>query len=271
MIMTGHGAVAIVTGASSGIGRAFALQLAADGLHVVLVARRRERLEAIVREISSKLHRTAELIVADLADAVDLARVEARILKERSLAVLVNNAGISGQGLFMDSDVATHEAMVKLHITATMRLTHAAVRVMTRRGVIINVSSSAAGRTIPGEVVYCSTKSWINTFTAGVAAELRDHRPDISLQALSPGHTLTEFHGSRPSRFMRYVALKPDEVVRASLLALRTGVVFVTPTCPRHRWMLMAARVASVIPRGIRRRVLHLLERQNRAEPGCGY
>lgn len=250
--------VAIITGASSGIGQAFARRLAGQGYHVVLVARRTELLEDLVREISST--GSAEMMVADLTDPAAVARVEDRIGGESHLELLVNNAGVRSNGHFAETDLQTHEAMLTLHITATMRLTHAALRAMKgHRGGIINVSSSAASRPSAGEVVYCSTKAWVNSFTEALALELQASAPHIRLQALCPGHTLTDFHGPAPSRYLRYVALKPAEVVTASLEALDRDQVIAVPTCRRHRLMLILAKIASVTPRLIRERLLRVI------------
>src|SRR5437764_1504424 len=129
--------LAAVTGASSGIGATFARALAARGYDLLLVARRRDRLEAIARELD------AEILVADLTDPTDLHRVEAHLRGAENLDLLVNNAGFGISGPFVSSLIDGQERMHQLHIIATLRLTHAALggMVARRKGGIINVSS----------------------------------------------------------------------------------------------------------------------------------
>src|ERR1043166_4771776 len=137
--------LALITGASSGIGATFARQLAAQGYDLVLVARRTAKLDAIGAELRARHGIAAETLAADLTRDEDVSRVAARISASPDLALLVNNAGFGTRGLFYLTDAAQQEAMHRLHVIATERLTHAALAGMIERrhGGIINVSSVA--------------------------------------------------------------------------------------------------------------------------------
>src|SRR5690348_7471465 len=149
---------ALVTGASAGIGVAFAHRLARDGYDLILVARRVDRLEALARELGG-----AETLAADLTSDSDLKRVEERIAATPNLQLLVNNAGFGTQGRFFELPVDGQDQMHRLHVLATVRLTHAALRAMVPRGVgaVINVSSVAGFSQSPGNTSYCATKAWM--------------------------------------------------------------------------------------------------------------
>ncbi|MCU1234201.1 MAG: short-chain dehydrogenase/reductase, partial [Candidatus Solibacter sp.] len=157
--------VALITGASSGIGEVFARRLARDGFGLILVARRADRLEALARELGD-----TETIAADLATDEGLARVEQRIASAPDLELLVNNAGFGTKGKFWEAPLEGQETMYHLHVIATMRLTRAALAAMVPRGrgAVINVSSVAGYGQSPGNFSYCSTKAWMNNFTEGL-------------------------------------------------------------------------------------------------------
>ncbi len=178
--------LAVITGASSGIGAEFARQLAARGFRLLLIARREDRLWQLAQDLAKSRGPArdsgempfAEVEVADLSRESDRARVAARIAQAPDLALLVNNAGFGTQGLFEDADMASQDQMHQVHILATLDLTHAALRNFktqqngtTKRG-IINVSSVAAFQQAPFNVTYCASKTWINSFTTGLATEL---------------------------------------------------------------------------------------------------
>ncbi|MBZ5579112.1 MAG: SDR family oxidoreductase [Acidobacteriia bacterium] len=221
--------VALVTGASAGIGAVFARRLAKTGYGLILVARRRDRLEALARELGD-----AEVIEADLTRDDDLRRVAERIAAEPNLELLVNNAGFGILGRFCEVPVEGQEQMHRLHVMATLRLTHAALggMVARKKGAIINVSSVAAFGQSPSSVSYSATKSWMNSFTEGVDLELRGAGSPVKVQALCPGFTLSEFHDvaqvdrkTIPARLW----MRAEDVVEASLAGLARGKVIVVP------------------------------------------
>lgn len=220
---------ALVTGASAGIGATFARRLARDGYELILVARRRDRLEQLAQEIGG-----AEVLVADLTSDVDMKRVADRIAAETRLELLVNNAGFGVLGRFFEMSVESQDQMHRLHVLATLRLTHAALRGMVARnkGAVINVSSVAGFAQSPGSVSYGATKTWMNAFTEGVAMELRSIGSAVRVQSLCPGFTLSEFHDvahvdrkTIPARLW----MKAEDVVDASLDGLARGKIFVVP------------------------------------------
>ena len=219
----------LVTGASAGIGATFARRLFRDGYRLILVARRQDRLDALARELGG-----AETLAADLIDEAGLKLVEDRILAAPDLELLVNNAGFGFTGRFFDLPVDGHDAMHRLHIMATMRLTHAALGGMVARGkaAVVNVSSVAGFGTSPGSVSYSATKAWINNFTEGVAMDLRSAGSPVKVQALCPGFTITEFHDVMKmdrSRIPGRMWMRAEDVVDASLKGLERGKLFVVP------------------------------------------
>lgn len=225
-----QGRLALVTGASSGIGRAYVEALAGDGWSVVAVARRRERLEEVADHCRGVAGGVTPL-VADLTDPGALARVEARVAE--GVDLVVNNAGFAGYMPFADLPLRVADSLVDLHVRAVTHLTRAAVAMMLPRGsgTIVNVASLLAfsesaelGRL--GRATYAGCKAFIVAFTQLVAGEVADR--GIRMQVLCPGVVATEFHEvagiSRPGARM-----SPEEVVRASRRGLETGEVVCAP------------------------------------------
>jgi uncharacterized protein len=182
---------ALVTGASAGIGREFAVQLAARGQDLVLVARDRARLEALAAELTSRYAVSAEVLVADLSDRSALQAVADRVADPgRPVDVLVNNAGYGQRRSFLRNDVAAEEAAFDVLTRAVLVLSHAAGVAMRERGrgQIINVSS-VAGFIASGS--YSAAKAWVTTFSEALASELAG--TGVTVTALCPGFTNTEF------------------------------------------------------------------------------
>ncbi len=224
----------VVTGASSGIGEAFARKLA-PGHDLLLIARRRERLEALADEFSNKFDTHTEVLAADLTKEDDLNAVAERVGGEARLALLVNNAGFGTKGRFWEANLAGQEQMHTLHVMATLCLTHAALRNMVPNdfGGIINVASVSSFVRSPGTTSYSATKAWMTAFTEGLYIELKGIRSDVVVQALCPGFTYSEFHESMGAS--RYRAAGPswwltaEEVVDASIDGLQRRKLFVVP------------------------------------------
>jgi short-subunit dehydrogenase len=244
----GSGRLALITGASSGIGATFARKLGQKGFRLILVARRRDRLEELVRELGG-----AEILPADLTIDSELRLVEDRIASAADLDLLINNAGFGTLGRFFDLPVESQDQMHRLHVMATMRLTHAALRGMVgrNRGGIINVSSLAGFEPSPGNVSYSATKAWMNSFTEALYLELRSAESAVRVQALCPGFTITEFHDVMRMDRKRIPAalwMRAEDVVAESLAGLERGKLFVIPGW--HYRLLASLR--RVVPRPLR-------------------
>lgn len=212
----------------------FARRLAPDH-DLLLIARRKERLEALAAELRTEHGSTVAVLQADLSEEHDLFVVAERIASESRLALLVNNAGFGTRGMFWAADLATQEKMHRLHIAATLRLTHCALQGMMERnfGAIINVASVAAFLRRPGSVSYGATKSWMTAFTEGLYLELKNADSLVRVQALCPGYTYSEFHdvmnADRTKAAPDYLWLRAEDVVEASLKGLSRGKLFVVP------------------------------------------
>ena len=241
--------VALVTGASSGIGEVFARRLSEKGYHIVLVARRKERLEKLAAELPS-----AEVLIADLTINSDLHQVEQFISSQPRLEFLVNNAGFGVPGCYFLADVDAQDRLHRLHIIAVGRLTHAALKGMVERskGNIINVSSVAGFLQAPFSVSYNASKAWINSFTTGLYLELKSIRSPVRVQALCPGYTDTEFQktaGVDRSTIPKNLWMSAETVVDTSLRCLERNKLFVVPGW-RYRLFLAAIRI---LPQSVKR------------------
>jgi short-subunit dehydrogenase len=241
--------LALVTGASSGIGETFARKLSSRGFSLLLVARRKERLERLASELGH-----AEAVAADLTVDCEVRKVEERIAAEPDLQVLVNNAGFGTLGLFHEADPEGQARMHLLHVLAIVRLTRAALPGMVERGQggVINVSSVSAFFHNPGNVGYCATKAWINSFTEGLYLELKSIRSPVRVQALCPGFTYSGFHdtlGVDRRLIPRYLWMSAEEVVETSLRALERDQPLVIPGW-QYRWIV---RFHSLLPRRLQR------------------
>jgi uncharacterized protein len=245
--------VVAITGASSGIGSVFAQKLA-SGHDLILVARRRDRLEDLAAQLSRAYGSQVEIMQADLTQDEDLFAVAERIANEPRLALLVNNAGFGTKGRFWESPLEPQEQMHRLHIIAPMRLSHAALRNMVPRdfGGIINVASVSAFVRTPAHASYSATKSWMTVFTESLYLELKSIRSNVAVQALCPGLTYSEFHDAmgvdRKSMASSAFWMTADQVVDASLDGLRRRKLFVIPG---WRYRLFTA-IFSKLPSALR-------------------
>lgn len=230
---------ALVTGASSGIGAAFAERLAKDGCDLIIVARRRDRLEELAGRLQESYQVNVEVLVADLSKSDSLRTVEKRIAEDSALELLVNNAGFGGYMPFVELDPDKAEELINLKVLALTRLTRAALPGMIERGhgSIINVSSrlafsgSMGSSQLPKRATYVGANAFINTFSQLVQSELEG--TGVQVQALCPGVVATEFHthvGTDTSRFPAAIVMKPEELVAASLAGLKLGEVICVPT-----------------------------------------
>jgi len=247
---------ALVTGASSGIGRAFAVSLAASGTGLVLVARRRDRLDDLAAELRAAHGTEVEVLTADLTDHDDLAGVEFRLGDEaRPVDLLVNNAGFATSGRFVDLPVDGEVTEIRLNVVAPVRLTRAALPGMIARGHggVVNVSSIAALQPLPHWATYAATKAYLTSFSEAVHEEVRGH--GVTVLALMPGFTHTEFHGHAgvpPVGIPGALWMDAEEVVSSALRALHRRRASRVPGL-LNRAVATASRLT---PRTLSRRIL---------------
>jgi short-subunit dehydrogenase len=220
-------ATAVVTGATAGIGAAFARRLAAEGYDLVLVARTGDRLVAVAEELATAHGVATRTLPADLSTPDGCAEVEEQLRDPgRPVDLLVNNAGVSLNTSVLRSTVEEETRLLHLNVHAVLRLTKAALPAMMerRRGDVVNVSSvSGFGAVMPGST-YPASKAWVTNFSESVAPVAR--RYGVRVMALCPGYTRTEFHdrqGIDTRGMPGWLWLDADEVVRDGLRDLRRG------------------------------------------------
>jgi uncharacterized protein len=258
--------LAAITGASSGIGAEFARQLAAKKYDLLLIARRKERLEQLSAELQGSFGITSEVLEADLTDERKCLEVAARLEASENLDLLVNNAGFLMLGEFFRMDVESQDRMNRLHVIAPMRLSHAALKGMVRRnrGGLINVSSLGAFFESPGMASYCASKCWMNSFTEGLYLDLYSTGSLVKVQALCPGYTRTEIFEAMdytPENISPSLWLKAEDVIAESLRGLDKGKLFVVPGW-RYKFVAMvAATFLNLIPPRLRPRIMSLFLR----------
>ncbi len=221
---------ALVTGATAGIGAAFARRLAADGYDLTLVARDPARLDQVAGDLRARHGTAVEPLSADLATEDGVRAVAERLADPPDL--LVNNAGIGVGQSFLRSDPADEARQLRLNVEAVLGLTHAALPAMTRRrhGAVVNVSSVAGfGPVQPGST-YSATKAWVTTFSESVGRQAG--RYGVRVMALCPGFTRTEFHERAAidtAGSPEWMWLKADDVVNVALRDLGRGKLVSVP------------------------------------------
>ncbi len=255
--------VALVTGASAGIGRAFAVGLAARGDDLVLVARDAGRLEELAAELTVAHGVDAEVLPADLSTDAGVRAVEDRIADvDHPIDVLVNNAGFGTFGRFSELDVTREVQEVELNVVALLRLTHAALGAMEprRSGAILNLASLAAYQPAPSSATYAATKAFVHSFTHAVHEEARG--TGVHVMLVCPGYTHTEFHDRAelgPTDLPEFVWQSADTVVAAALRDLDRGRSVSIPGVLNQT----AAALSSAAPAGITRRVAGLVVKRS--------
>ena len=229
------GRAALVTGASSGLGEEFARLFANDGVDLVLVARRRERLEALAAELREGRKVSVQVIAADLSVAEDVERLVREVQAlQPEIEFLVNNAGLGNVGAFAESHLATPMVMVDVNVRALVRLTHAFLPAMLARGRgrVLNVGSTAGLQPGPFGAVYYASKAFVNSFTEALSHELKG--TGVTATVSVPGATATEFAsvaGSGGTRLFRSGVMTAAEVARDAYRAMHRGTPFVI-----HGW-----------------------------------
>jgi len=235
MTVQDHAGYALVTGASEGIGALYAERLAARGHDLVLVARNRDKLEALATSIREATGRQVEVLPADLSTRAGQAAVAERLKAEPAIEMLVNNAGISLSTGLVDADPARLSDMLAINVGALTLLSNAAATGMVARGhgTIINISSAMAVLHNPTSAAYSGTKAFVLTFTQALDLELRPH--GVRVQAVLPGATRTaiwEKAGVDMEKMPASILMDAAELVDAALVGLDQGELVTIPSLP---------------------------------------
>ncbi|MBO9543350.1 SDR family oxidoreductase [Caulobacter sp.] len=227
--------VALITGASTGIGATYADRLAKRGYDLILVARDEARLNALADRLRAEAGVKIEVIKADLTNKADLAKLEDRLATDTAITLLVNNAGASASGGFEAVDRDTHDKLIQLNITAVTRLAAAAAKNFLPRdaGAIINLSSVVGLLPEFRSPVYGATKAYVTYLTQGLRVEFGDSK--VRLQAVLPGATRTEIwerSGSDVNALDPNMVMDVDDLVDAALAGFDQGELITIPSLP---------------------------------------
>ncbi|KOC30268.1 AraC family transcriptional regulator [Comamonas testosteroni] len=220
---------AIVTGASSGIGAVYADRLAARGYDLVLIARRRERLEKLAVALRIKHRRHIEVAQADLANEADLLRVEALVSDASDVSFLINCAGSGALGMAAQVPTSAVAAMLKVNVIALTRLSMAAAKrfAAAKSGSIINIGSILALMPAPGASSYSGSKAYVLNFSRALQSELQNS--GVRVQAVMPGPIRSEFFGDTPAPFPDQLFMSPETLVDTALAAYDQGEAVTFP------------------------------------------
>jgi uncharacterized protein len=248
---------ALVTGASSGIGKQLARQLAADGCDLVIVARRTGLLEQLAADLRTAHHVSVEILTADLTSPAGLAETKDRLAQQaRPIELLVNNAGFGAGGSFADLPAGTIGGQVSLNVMALVALTRAVLPSMLgrRHGGVLNVSSVAGFLALPGSAVYGATKAFVTSFSESLHGEVADQ--GVHVTALCPGFTRTESSGEADD-LPGLALLDAGRVARAGLDAVAAGRVICVPGAQYKA----VVPLAKIVPRRAIRFVVKAMQR----------
>lgn len=245
--------LALITGASAGIGECFARRLAKGNFDLILVARRRERLEALAKELSDSNGTSCEIIVADLAKDEDVSIVEGR-LRTGDIDLLINNAGFGTFGAFAKLPIERELEELDVNVRALMRLSHAGLVPMIDRGRggIINVASAAGFQPVPYNATYAATKAFVLHFSEALHEEAREH--GVRVMCLCPGPVKTEFQevsGLDAQALPSFAWVSVETVVDDALSALRGGRAICLP----GTFNALTANSVRLAPRFLVRRI----------------
>ncbi|NYI23653.1 SDR family oxidoreductase [Sphingobium indicum] len=251
--------LAVVTGASTGIGAVYADRLAKRGYDLLLVARNAERLSAVAERLHAETGRSVKTFVADLADAAQVRKVAELIEADEDFALLVNNAGIALAGTLATAEVEEVERIIAVNISAPTVLARAATRALQKRGsgAIISIASVLALAPDRFESVYSATKSYMLNLGMGLAQDLQE--TDVRVQVVLPGATRTEIwerSGRDVNAFPPDWVMEVDHLVDAAFVGFDAGeTVTIPPLAEEDDWNSMQAARQAMIPKLSRREV----------------
>jgi short-subunit dehydrogenase len=251
--------IALITGASTGIGAIYAHRLAKRGYDLILVARNQSRLAAVAARLKSETGRSVETIAADLNDKADLARIETTLRDNTNITMLVNNAGVGAAAPLLNSDVEKMDQMIRLNVVALTRLAYAVAPGFVARGggTIVNIASIVAisPETLNG--VYGGSKAFVLAFSQSLQHELG--QKGVRIQAVLPGATATEFWdtaGLPVHNLPSEIVMTAEDMVDAALAGLDQGEIVTIPSLPdKAEWdgfdaarRAMSGKLSSTVP-----------------------
>ncbi len=230
-----HHPKSLITGAASGIGRAFAKHLASQGYNLILIDKDKEKLEDLSKDLSNEYPQEIEIRVVNLSNQSELNNLKDYVLKIDNLEILINNTGFGLSGHFTQNELVKQQEMINVHITSCFTLCRVAIPGMIERskGFIINVSSMGALIPILGNVIYNATKVFTITFSEALQAELRN--TGVKIQVLCPGYVDSGFYNSEELKGFKRATIPKrmwmtaDKVTELSLKALKKDKVIFVP------------------------------------------
>lgn len=228
--MSNSKSVALITGASSGIGAAYADRLAGRGFDLILIARRLDRLDSLAERLRKAHGRNVEVFPADLGNPDDLSRVEALIRGREDIEVLLNNAGLGALGPSASVDAKAVDTLVKVNVLALTHLSLAAVPGFAKRnrGTIINIGSVIAVMPAPGAAAYSASKAYVLNFSRSLQMEFA--KSSVKVQVIMPGPVRSEFFGDQAPPFPDQLFMTAETLVDTALSALDQGELVCFPT-----------------------------------------
>jgi uncharacterized protein len=239
---------AMITGATSGIGEAYAVYFASRGYDLILTGRRSDKILDVASALKSTYGVSIDVVIADLSINNNVSLLLQLISKKKNIEVLVNNAGYGLDSRFSEDELVHQLTMLKVHVSAPLRLIHKVLPIMmkNRSGIIINVSSLAACFPTAWNAMYTSTKSFLKNFTESLHLDVGNY--GIKVQCLCPGFTYSDFHRNRSQPGERMIQglacwMKPSEVVDYSISCLNKGQVVCIPGFLNRLLGLLAAAI----------------------------
>lgn len=225
---------ALITGATSGIGEAFARRFAKYGYNLIITGRRKEKINKLAEELRKKYSVLIDVIIVELAN-IDNVEFLIEKIRNKNISVLVNNAGFATKGTFANSDLSVQEQMVNLHVICAMKLIYSVLPNMIKKnkGIIINVSSQSAFLSMPKNATYTGTKKFLVGFSECLYLETKNF--GVKVQALCPGFVISDFHekmGSTKANHQNKGIIRwmtPEKVVDISLRDLKKGKIICKP------------------------------------------
>jgi short-subunit dehydrogenase len=237
------GKVSLVTGASSGIGKAYARELAAKGSHVIVVARSKNKLEALAKELSAKYGIKAYALACDLSKPGAASQLAEQIAAlGLNVSILINNAGFGTHGRFEEISSEREQEMISLNVSSLVGMTHQFLPYMQQQkdGIIVNVASLASFQPIPYMATYAATKAFVLSFTEAIWAENR--HLGVRVLALCPGTTKTEFFDVIGTTEMPGgINGTPESVVKAGFRGIEKGRSYIIDGTKNY-WLAQSSR-----------------------------